>query len=61
MREALLHQPGRSLSRKFEGFRQRLKSSFDNDVDFYALVGKSYTVLTGGYDRYDRDESHDAL
>ncbi|WP_434565650.1 TetR family transcriptional regulator [Vibrio chagasii] len=54
MREALLYQPGLPLSKAFEIFRYRLKSTFNNDVDFYALVGKSYTILTGGYERYDQ-------
>ncbi|WP_299138859.1 hypothetical protein [uncultured Vibrio sp.] len=54
MREALLYQPGQPLSKAFEIFRHRLKTSFVNEVDFYALIGKSYTILTGGFERYDQ-------
>ncbi|WP_122082682.1 TetR/AcrR family transcriptional regulator [Vibrio coralliirubri] len=56
MREALLYQPGQLLSKEFEVFRSRLKSAFKNEVDFFALVGRSYSTLTGGYNRYDRHD-----
>lgn len=53
MREALVDKPGQPLSTEFERFRLRLKSSFNSDMEFFYLLGKTYANLTGGYQRYD--------